>query len=304
MRQTVKETTDVCIVIVNYNGAATLVKSVRSIIDNFRYEDYLVVVVDNDSTDGSMGLICNISPKIRFIYSDKNIGFGGGNNLAFSRFQAKYYYLHNSDAYLCGRSLDVAIEAVSMDNSIGILGLPLQFPDGRAQSHAYTRMTVLKKFIQCVKMDSFIKMVARDSLLIKRILSISRTRHGDTFLMGQSLDKSTNSSSIVDVDWVCGASMILSADLLKNVGNFDENFFMYYEDEDLCWRAHASSFRVVTMVLQPVVHDFGWGKSKIKAKPSKRRLESAAYFVDKHFSRSPISRLALKLLMRISPKSW
>ena len=308
MTKDMSQAVDLCVVIVNYNNQSTLRKSVASVLRHCNSSDYIIAVVDNGSTDESLQSIQGMDAKVKIFKTGRNLGFACGNNHAFRFIKARTYYLHNSDAYLQGDTVNFAIKKMRVHSSIGILGLPLVFPDGTPQSHAYTRMTVVKKMIQCASLDVFAKSLLERNAPLRNLILRRGSRFTNTVMAGQNLPVDrvykTNGVELIDVDWVCGASMLISLECVEALGGFDENFFMYYEDEDFCLRAIKSSFRVVTLDALPVIHDFGWGKEIKRNAISQSRLKSARFYVNKHFRRNVISWSLLRSLIYFFPKSW
>lgn len=109
-----------------------------------------------------------------------------------------------------------------------------------------------------------------------------------------NLDKYSN--TIRNVDWVCGAGMVISKHFLKACDGFDSNIFLYGEDEDLCIKAHKQGYRVITADVAPVAHMLGWGGSGFNPIVSDLKFTSLSYFIQKNIH-SRASRIAMKVLL-------
>ena len=129
-------------IVVTYNCQDTITACLSSLKDNLPL-DTQVVVVDNNSSDKTVELIQQFVEETGFselvLYPLlENLGFGAGNNYAMSRHASEYFYLHNGDAYLQSKkTLEDALNLFEAEQNIGIIGLPLIFPDGSVQTAAY-----------------------------------------------------------------------------------------------------------------------------------------------------------------------
>jgi GT2 family glycosyltransferase len=248
--------------------------------------------------------------QITVIRNGKNLGFGTANNVGIRYTKADFYYLHNSDAYLNGNSLDVAVEAMQKHPSYGIVGLPLVYPDWSPQSSAFFEMTVGKKIAQTLRINEILKWALRGKIISKPVVALSSIIKGGTFAKtfsgGDLTDMTSDLDSAVlsEVGWACGAAMLISAQAAEKSGLFDENIFLYYEDEDLCRRVKGLGFKIGQVNAVPVIHDFGWGKRSSRSTISAARMHSAKYFVEKHFEGRPIARAFLLFLHRVAPRVW
>lgn len=296
---------DIVIVVVSYNSSETIVKSLNSLLDNFpQMYETAIVLVDNNSCDNTVELAEKNFPSIKVVKNPKNFGFGKANNIGMETIGARYYYLHNSDAYLQANILDQAVTYMDKNSLIGAMGFPLVYPDLSIQTSAYSRSTPLKWFLQGLKIDLLAKAVL--SKISSTHLDLCLRRFNLTKSIVESYSKKSYESHFFDVDWVCGASMILRKNSLSTIGGgFDEEIFLYGEDEDLCIQLHEKGWRVGQFNTMPVIHDFGWGKHKKKsAVVSKLKFDSLKYFIDKHFKRYTFKWLLMRLFLYMKGKSW
>lgn len=194
---------------------------------------YEYFLVDNASDDGTIELV-----KQRFhwaipIRAEKNFGFGGGNNLAIARARGEYIVLLNPDLTVFPGEIEAWIGWMEAHPDVGISGPRVLNPDGTDQSSSY-------------RFPGFFTPLYRRTL-------IGSTPWGKraiaSYLM-QDMDRSAEQ----DVDWVQGSAMCIRRSVFDRIGRFDDRFFMYFEDTDLCRRAWEAGHRVAYMPHARVVH--------------------------------------------------
>jgi GT2 family glycosyltransferase len=126
-----------------------------------------------------------------------------------------------------------------------------------------------------------------------------------SFLQTHSNELSST-PKIRDVDWVCGAAMVIRDETKKQLGGgFDPNIFLYGEDEDICIEAKHLGWKVQQINIEPVIHEFGWGKhKKTSTKVATLKAQSLGVFIDKHFNKYSPSWLSMKFMLWIKKLSW
>lgn len=202
-----------------------------------------MVIVDNDSGDGSFDVLRDAAldrgwtegGAVRVIQSGHNGGFGAGNNVGIRAGMADgeppdYVYLLNSDAFPEPAALLALIRALEADQNAGIAGSFIYGEDGGPHETAFRFPSALSEFEESAATGP-----------ISRILS----RHRVALPMPQVKAR---------VDWLAGASMMIRRDVLDRVGIFDETFFLYYEETDLCHRAARAGFGTVYVPDSRVMH--------------------------------------------------
>lgn len=293
-------------IIVSYNAARDIDRSVRSVLDARGPKD-IVVVVDNASTDETreiLGRLEQNEPGLKLVLLEQNIGFGPANNVGFDTVCADWYFLLNADAWLLRDSVADVLLIVDEDRSISICGLPLVFPDGRPQTFAYPYTSWRKWLLQILGMRSIARMLG-GYRYFRRMLSClpigksfmeSLSRQPLVLDNAETVNKSPVTGTLRDVDWVCGAAMLLRGDFVRDVRGFDKNIFLYGEDEDICITAHSRGKRVVWCDVLPVVHVFGWGNNRFNATVARLKYDSLRYFIEKNIS-SSFDRLMMRVLL-------
>lgn len=224
---------DLSIVILTYKSKGLLKQCLRN-IERLRVSyTYEVIVVDNDSRDGVEQLVAEQFPRVRFIQSGANRGFGAGMNIGLTAAQGEYRLILNPDIAILSNELERMIAYLRDHPAVGVLGPKLVNPDSSLQYTCFNFPTILTPFY-------------RRSFLGK--LPWGRKKL-DRYLMSW-WDHATNR----DVDWLLGACLLMPATALAKVGLFDERFFMYFEDIDLCRRMWEQGYRVVYFADAEIVH--------------------------------------------------
>ena len=208
---------NVFIIIVTHNGMKWLSKTLKCI------KTHKVIIIDNNSTDGTISFIENNYPKIRLHKSNRNLGFGRANNLAISyalKNGADYVFLLNQDAYLKDNCLDVLIKWQKANGDYGILS-PVHL-NGKGDK-------LDKGFYNYIKQSS-------ENL-------------NEEYLMHNK------KASLYDLPFVNAAGWLISKDCLKVIGGFDPIFFHYGEDVNYCQRLAYHGFKIGVISNSFIHHD-------------------------------------------------
>lgn len=208
-------TPDASVVIVSFNTRDVLRECLQTLAaqaDGVRYE---AIVVDNASRDGSADMVAREFPDAALLRSDVNLGFAAANNRGFAIARGRYVVLLNSDAFLHPGALPRALSHMEADPHAGLGGARLVGRDGSWQPSA-------RAFPSC----------------LNELLTISGlgARFPRSRFFGRFDRTWADADVAAPVDWVPGAFSIVPRDLLERVGYFDERFFLYYEEVDLCRR--------------------------------------------------------------------
>ena len=255
------------ILLVNYNDGAHLPECLSSIETHARALDHEVIVVDNASTDGSPELIAQRFPRVRLIRNSRNQGFGRANNRAVRESRGAFVLFLNTDVVLHPGVLDLLLTEMAADPLTGIVGPALLNPGDSFQVSFGGRVGF---FTEAFK-----------KILHNRVIRRSVRRGG-----GRR-----------EVGWVSGAFLLARKKTLLEAGLFDENFFLYFEDIDLCRRTIEKGWKVIFL---PMAVSFHWGGATTAGRRLRSRLEyrkSQLLFYRKHNSR--VSLALLRLYLRL-----
>lgn len=183
-----------------------------------------VLVVDNASRDASADMVAQEFPDICLIRSGINLGFAAANNLGFVAAKGDYVLLLNPDALLEPEALQLALSRMEADPSIGMGGGLLLDQAGQRQPSARQFPSWLNEAL---------------------VLSGLAARYPKSRFFGRFDRTWDDSDQATSVDWVPGAFALMRREALDRVGAFDERFFLYYEEVDLCRRFHAQGWKIM-----------------------------------------------------------
>jgi len=228
---------DLAVVVASYNVAALLAECLESIETARGALEVEVVVVDNDSSDGSQEMVSVSYPDVRLICNDVNEGFAKANNRAIKETRARYVLLLNPDTKIPERTLEPMIAFLDQNPDVGVVGPRVVRPDG-AMDEACRRgfptpLSAAARFLQ-----------------LDRVFPKSRT-------FGSYRQTFKDPGDRYEVDSVVGAFMMLRRSALEDVGVLDEDFFMFGEDLDWCWRFKKRDWRIYYLGDQEVIHHKG-----------------------------------------------
>ena len=219
-------TADVAAVVVNFNAGTSLAACVRSL----QAEGVgAIVVVDNDSHDGSAE---SVAPEVRVLPTGANLGYGTAANVGVSMVSQPYVLVMNPDVEVAPGTVAALVAALEHDPLLGAVGPRVETPDGALYPSA-------RRFPDLVVAagHAFFGFVAPENRFSRayKLLDWDHTTAGD-------------------VDWVSGSCMLVRRSAFDAVGGFDEHYFMYAEDVDLCWRLGRAGWRVGYDPAGRVVH--------------------------------------------------
>jgi GT2 family glycosyltransferase len=208
---------DLSVVILNWNTCALLEKCLRSLVCPQRGIDVEIIVVDNASGDNSRDMVRREFPQVKLITNRKNVGFGAGNNVAVPQSSGRYVLFLNSDTVVMDGALAAMVRYADANPDIGVLGPKLLNGDGSLQYSCRRYPNLATGFFRNTPLGRL----------------FPNNRFATDYLL-QDWDHATPR----DVDWVSGAALMMRRELIDQIGAFDEDYYMYCEDVDLCWRAN------------------------------------------------------------------
>lgn len=209
------------LIVLNWNGQAYL-NACLAALSRLTYPNYSILLVDNDSTDNSVDFVRRRFPHVPILQNEKNLGYAGGNNRALHALDTDYAVLVNPDIVVEANWLNELITVMHADPSIAIAGCKLHFPGGKEIQHA------------------------GGSISHPQAMPVHRGIHETD---------SGQFDTVLDVDYVTGATIAISRAALQKIGPLDEGYFMYFEEADWCARARAAGYRIVYIPGAAAVHD-------------------------------------------------
>jgi len=239
--------------------------SIYKTVTDIEWEIY---VVDNNSTDGSQAEVKKRFPEVKLIENETNTGFGYANNQALRIMQGRFAVLLNSDAVLKENSVKRLLAFMATTPSAGIAGVQLLNDDGSRQN----------------SIDNFPS--TETEIFNKSILRL--------FFPGKYPSKNMSYKDPIEVDSVIGACMIVRKEAMDDVGVLDEDYFIFLEETDWCFRMNKKGWKVYHVPDAEVFHLSGHSK---KRTPWRSQIE---YYISlyKFFrkNRAPLSYLTLRIL--------
>jgi N-acetylglucosaminyl-diphospho-decaprenol L-rhamnosyltransferase len=226
---------DLAVVIVNYNAGDYLLRCLDSVRSSTGEVAPEVVVVDNASRDGSGRRAAGAHPGVRVIENDANRGFAAAANQGILATTAPFVLLLNPDAEVVGGTLAAAVKTMRERPRAGVLGLLVRNPDGTIQPSA-RRVPRLGEALGHAFVGPF----------------SPRNPWTRAYTMA-GWDRTTER----EVEWVSGSAMLLRREAVEAVGLFDERYFMYVEDVDLCTRLRRGGWVVLFSPEVEVIHKIG-----------------------------------------------
>lgn len=223
---------DVSVVVVSYNTRDLLRQCLQSVRAS-SYRPAEVFVVDNASTDGSPAMVAGEFPDVTLIALDRNLGFGGANNVALRRCRGAYVLLLNPDAVIAADGLELLVEALTTRPRVGVIGPRILNPDGTLQSSGYHFPTLLGEIRLSKRVDAAMAAVLGPSVPLPR------------------------PDQVTAVDWCDGACMLIRRAAIDQLGGFDEQYFLYTEELDWCFNARKAGWDIAVEPRAVVWHHRG-----------------------------------------------
>jgi GT2 family glycosyltransferase len=252
-------TPEIAAVLVNYNSGGELRQALRSIAGAMAGRPWEAIVVDNASQDDSEAAAAEFAPHATLIRNADNVGFGRGVNQGVAASSAPFVLIMNPDCRLLDGAVAVLRRELNAHPSCGLVGPRILDPDGSVQGSARGDP------------DMLTGLFGRTSPLRRVLPGLTVSRRN--VVAGASV--SSDASAMV-VDWVSGACMLVRRDAFDAVGGFDEGYFLYWEDADLCRRLRSRGYDVRYVPGATAVHQVGQSSQTARV-ASVRAFHQSAY---------------------------
>ena len=233
-------TPEASLIMLSFNTIELLRQSLSQLIDAAREIDAEIIVVDNASHDGSADMVEREFPQVKLIRAPMNLGFAGGNNLGAKHARGDYLILVNSDAFIQPGSLARGLDRMRQQPRVGLAGGLLIGKDGQPEPSARCFPSPLNDLLS---------------------LSGLAARFPRSRFFGRFDRTWADPQQPADVDWVPGAFCIVRRAAIDQTGFFDERYFLYYEEVDLCRRLRRSGW---TIAYWPDLRAEHWGGESSK----------------------------------------
>lgn len=206
---------DLTIIILSYNSSHIIKKS----LDNINFNKHKVIVVDNASKDNTVEFVKNNFPQVELIKINQNIGYGRGNNVALNQVKTEFALVLNPDALIDDDSICKVLEIMKSNSEIAIAG-PLILEQNEISNEEIfkEKARIEQDFSSCK--DMFYEKIGNN----------------------------------YDSRFISGACMFLRMDIFRKIGFFDEKIFLFYEDDEISWRAKNNGFKNLIIIEAFVCH--------------------------------------------------
>lgn len=272
----------VSVVIVNYNVRLFLEHALVSLQKAMEELEGEIIVVDNASDDGSAEMVRTKFPWVRLIVNGTNVGFAAANNIALHEARGRYLLLINPDTVVQEDTIKTMVNFFENNQTVGLAGCKILNPDGSLQLAC--RRSFPTPWI------AFTKIVGLSVLFpLSRIFG----RYNLTYL---------NPNETYEVDAVSGSFMFLRREVYEQVGGLDEQFFMYGEDLDWCYRIQQAGWKVYYVPTTQIIHYKGESAKRSNIDELKLFYDAMHVFVKKHMRRPSLNHVVIRL--GIAMRSW
>ena len=216
----------VTIITVLHNSSEVIEKCLSSIPEGIE-----VYVVDNASTDNSIEIVKNTRPSAKIIQNKKNIGFGRANNIALTKVITEFAFILNPDTVMRKDTIDNLYNTAKLYKDAAIIAPTIFYEDGRLQ----------KTF----KNSVFKRENSKNKEILRKYPSKIQAK-GNTEIKGD-----------LCAECISGAAMLLRVSMFKKIGFFDNNIFLFYEDDDICLKAKNEGYSLIVTTNSELTHLMG-----------------------------------------------
>lgn len=249
------------IIIVNYQSRSYLERCLQSVFTKVnKVYEFEVIVVNNGFEQELLGL-ANLFPQLKIVQNQQNFGFGHGNNLGAHFAQGEIFFFLNPDTEIFSSNISEVLGEFNKNSEVGIVG---------------SRLLTETKLTQDWSAGSEIN-----------LLRVLKNNLNQKEVLGERSQK---------LSWVSGTAMFVRKNLFEKLGGFDSQFFMYFEDVDLCTRVRKLGQTVLYFPVFSVVH-YGGKSYGEKITQKKNYYESQDYYFQKHYGKGKM--WLLKILRSI-----
>lgn len=249
---------------VTWNNESTIERLIKSIKN---YENSKLIIVDNNSNDRTVEIARKYS-NVDLIALKQNLGFSKANNIGFKKVNTKYVTFLNPDTFLVQNVSNYLIREIE-NGKIGLIGAKLVNSNGAVQPSIYKFQNPLSIFIEQFRIGKILP----EKIKVK--ISPENSKH----------DKKRY------VDWLIGAFYFTKSKYYKEIGGFSEDYFLYAEDMDICYKYHLHDYKVLFTPEITVCHIGGESEKKTNTSKSLKLLNSFCIFAHKYNLESNIKSL-------------
>lgn len=266
-------------IIVNYHSSAPLKNCLESIYRTLRKITFEVIIVDNSQNDPGMVSLKESYPQIRVIQNATNVGFAKANNQAVLSAQGKTLLFLNPDTVLADQAIEEMVAHLESNPDIGALGPKVLNTDGSLQYSCRHFPTLMTGFFN------------RYSLLSRWFPDNRYTVH---YLM-----KDFSHDENREVDWLSGCCLMTPRAVFEKVKGFDEHYFLFNEDVDLCRTIHQNGFKVMYFPSAEITHHVSTSNSRVPVGIIIKRHRGMKHYYGKHYGKNPLVKMTVNIAITL-----
>lgn len=253
--------------IVNHNNCQLLEECLASIFENTHEIKFAVSVIDNASSDVSVRMVRRKFPQVNLIENKIRRGFSANQNQILKNSKARYILLLNNDTKVLGDAFSEMVKFMDTHKDVGIVGCKVLNPDGTLQFSARTFPSPdIRILMAGFFHNTFLKKLFPENPFTKRYLLLD-----------------WDHQNIREVDWVSGCCMMIRKELLDKIGYLDEQFIMFVEDVDICYRARKNGYKIYYLPDSQIIHYGGVATSQKAVRMIIEHHKSMYKFYKKHY---------------------
>jgi len=270
---------DVSIVTVSFNTRDLLQRTLESVRKSIKRLQYEVIIVDNNSGDGSVEMVREQFPEVILLTNSNNIGISRANNQGAARARGKYILFLNPDTVVNDNAVDELVEFLEHDKEAGAVGCKLLNEDGSLQR-------------SCGRFPKLSIELATRTML-------NRLFPKNAWLNQHKL-VGWDYSTVREVEWATTACLLVRKEIFDALSGFDENIFIFYDDLEFCLRIHKAGSKVLFYPNVSVYHYHGGSWRSRREVPIKQNIVNVIYYYKKHHTRFALGVLHILLLFEIA----
>lgn len=253
------------VVFLSYNTRDLTRQALNSVLAAAEGLEAEIFVVDNASADGSADMIAAEFPQVKLVCNEANVGFSAGNNVALRQVTGEYALLINTDTIVRRDALHAMVEFLDAHPEAGACGCKILDPDGTLQLDSRRGFpTPLAAFC---KMSGLSRLFPKHPLMARYHLT-----HLDP-------------EQTAEIEVLSGSCMMVRKAAMDQVGLLDEDYFMYGEDIDWCYRLHQAGWKIYYLPTTAIIHFRGESGRGTPLKILYRKSRAMSIFVNKHMAR-------------------
>ena len=274
-------------VLVNYNAGDELRRALQSIADEMHGQPWEAVVVDNASIDDSRFVAAEFVPMVSLLANSENLGFARAVNQGLAVTTAPRVLIMNPDCRLVAGAIAALGAELDQHEYCAIAGPRILNPDGSVQGSARGDPDMLTGLFG--RTGVLGRLMPWAGIARRNVVSDAAIRSGHP--------------SVV-VDWLSGACILARRDALAKVNGFDERYFLYWEDADLCRRLRAAGYHVRYVPGATAIHRVGHSSRTVRAAAIRAFHASAYLYYTTHNAPRPLQPKRVLAKLILSGRQW